>query len=60
MAKAPKKQPEEGDKVRLKGRGHTGTLKELHWANNWCFVDWDNAADPGPKIVHRHELEIVS
>lgn len=46
--------PERGDRVKLRGRPNSGTLRKYDPASNWATVEWDVS---GPKFCHRLELE---
>jgi len=55
--KKPTDLPREGDRVRLRGRGITGTVRDIHpQVKTWTWVDWDDCKT-GPLIVHLYELE---
>lgn len=48
-----------GDRVKLKGREPTGTVKTTGKDDHWVCVEWDKNKK-GPKYVHEFELEIIN
>lgn len=46
--------PRVGDRVRLRGRAPSGTLRSVN-AREWAEVDWDDDT-PGPELCHLREL----
>lgn len=54
----PPNTPRVGDRVRLRGREPTGTLRGVNPENQWSRVEWDRNGE-GPRLCHLYELEKI-